>query len=495
MGMRGDATASGTTRVFRMPRTQEEADRRLEEVTKVRRKTNVLPKSEKPNTDEPGVKVVEDKVRKPKKPKPKSKSKASAKSKPEPVVGPHWSNQLTRKRSGEPYGSRANVATVIAHTTPDLLAFNELTGEVIKTKPTVGSKTFRPSKALRRAGAWTDHDTVLLAAWLEKEHDMVCELPVVRDGLSIEARRHAFHPIRDYLDAQVWDQTPRLDTWLVRFAFTKDTPYVRAVSSKWVISAVARAYEPGCKADHVLIIEGDQRSGKTTLFETLCGNPAWFTSTHLELGSKDSMQTIACKWIVELAELDSLNRTEWARVKAFLTTRVDTYRRSYGREVEDQRRRVVFAGTTNESGGYLRDHTGNGRFWPVWSGATVFQKVDIVELAKERDQIWAEAVARYRAGEPWYLTDEKLLRSAIREQDKRRNLDPWEGRIQRFLAKSTTREKGTTTLEILAQLGISIKDTDRGHEMRVGSILRAANWFRRRAQRSGARVYRFFPKN
>jgi putative DNA primase/helicase len=370
MRMRGDATASGSAVVFRMPRTQEEADQRLEEITKVRRLTT--PKPEKPNTAEPDVKTdkANVEVRKPKKPKSKPPASASP-------SGPHWSNLLTRKRNGEPYGSRANVATVLQHVSPTLLSFNELTGEVIKNQARVGAKAFRPSKALRRTGAWTDHDTVLLAAWLEKEHDMVCELPVVRDGLSIEARRHAFHPIRDYLDSLTWDETPRLDTWLVRFAFTKDTPYVRAVSSKWVISAVARAYEPGCKADHVLIIEGDQRSGKTTLFETLCGNPAWFTSTHLELGSKDSMQTIACKWIVELAELDSLNRTEWARVKAFLTTRVDTYRRSYGREVEDQRRRVVFAGTTNESGGYLRDHTGNGRFWPVWSEATVFRRVGV----------------------------------------------------------------------------------------------------------------------
>lgn len=482
MARRGDSVAGDG--VFRMPKTQDEADHRLrhmadEAPSSVKRKT--VPAAGKPKRASATTKV-------------RKRRKKSAGDRAEPTSSaPHWTTQLLRKRNGDVYGCRANVATIVANECAGLLAFNEFTARVVKLRKSLGAKTFRPAPPLRRDGPWLDDDTALIQTWLEKEHEVIAETQVVRDAVRVEARRHAFHPIRDWLDAQTWDGRERADTWLIRHALVRDSRYARAVSRKWLISAVARVYQPGCQVDHVLVIEGKGRAGKTSLLRCLTPNEDWFVSIDADLGSKDVLQTIGDVWIVELGELSSLGRTDWERVKHFITNKADKYRRAYGHEVELQRRNIVLAGTTNQFSGYLRQ--ADARFWPVRSDATMFDRVRLDDLVSERDQLWAEAVHLYRTGEPWHIVDDRILKDAVREQEARRASDPWEASIRSFVSKSTRREVGVSTGEVLTHLGFSARNVDRGHEMRVAGILHALDWERRRPRKMGSRAYRYYPND
>ena len=214
--------------------------------------------------------------------------------------------------------------------------------------------------------------------------------------------RCAMHPVRDYLTALVWDGISRLDSWLITYLDAEDTPLIRAIGSRWMISAVARIMQPGAKVDHMLILEGPQGGKKSSALKTLAG-AEWFTDELAEIGSKDAAQQMRGIWIIEIAELDAISRAEVSRIKAFLTRTTDRYRPPYERYVVEVPRQCVFAGSVNPET-YLRDETGNRRFWPVRCGS-----IDIDALRHDRDQLWAEAVARYRQGAIWWLDEPELI--------------------------------------------------------------------------------------
>lgn len=292
-------------------------------------------------------------------------------------------------------------------------------------------------------------------------------------AIELVAEEAEINPLRDYLEALRWDKKKRIDSWLTRYARVEDSAYSRAVGRKWLISAVARVMAPGCQADYVLVLEGPTRGGKSSLLRTLTPDPEWFLETNIELGSKDSYQVIRAKWIVELAELDSLSRSEVSRVKAFITAKVDTYRRSYGREVEDQLRQCVFAATVNPDGaGYFRDDTGNARFWPVTVRADQTNPLDLGVLRGDRDQLWAEAVAAYQAGEKWFIEDPEIIAAAVEIQAERRIRDPWEDEIAYLL-----RGKREVTVRGLAiSLGVAVERQTKTETGRIARILRHLGW-------------------
>jgi len=215
----------------------------------------------------------------------------------------------------------------------------------------------------------------------------------------------------------------------VRFCGADDTRLHRAYASKWVISAVARIYRPGAKADHVLILEGLQGRRKSTALEALAGED-WFTDAADRLTDKDGVLNCSGKLIMELGELVALGRAEATQIKSFFSRRTDRIRRPYGRSAEDIPRQTVFCGTTNATE-YLRDETGNRRFWSVKVG-----KVDVEGIREQRDQLWAEAIARYRAGESWWIDDDRLLEDAEASQEERRHVDPWVEKIDTWLRES-----------------------------------------------------------
>ena len=231
--------------------------------------------------------------------------------------------------------------------------------------------------------------------------------------------------MREYLDSWKWDGTPRLDHWLVKYLGCPDNDYTGAVGSRWLISAVARVMQPGCKADCVLILEGPQGSYKSTALKIL--GSKWFTDELPSIGTKDSaMQTFGV-WIIELAELESLTQAAVSKIKSFISRTTDRSRPPYGRRLIESPRQCVFAGSVNHST-YLRDETGGRRFWPVEVG-----QIQIDQLSADRDQLLAEAYVRYREGAPWWLDTPDLIQAAEQEQAARFIGDPWDSRIASWL--------------------------------------------------------------
>jgi predicted P-loop ATPase len=204
----------------------------------------------------------------------------------------------------------------------------------------------------------------------------------------------------------------------------EDTAYARAVGARWLISGVARIYRPGVKADCCLILEGPQSTRKSTALKTLAG--PYFTDELADLGSKDSALLTRGVWIIELSELDTLSRSEVSRIKAFMSRTTDRFRPPYGKRLIESPRQCVFAGTVNHSA-YLRDDTGGRRFWPVTCAS-----IDIDRLARDRDQLWAEAKARFDAGADWWLETGELTVAAAQEQADRFDGDPWEEVLARW---------------------------------------------------------------
>ena len=426
---------------------------------------------------------------KPAAPKPAAKSTKPAKPK-KPEGNKYWKRDLTRTARGDVEGTAAN-AVVVLNNDPackDLIAYDAFADRVMKLRPTRWHSFDRPRRAFRRPGAWTDLDTDLLRSWFAREHDMKIRLADALSALNIHSHRRVINGPLDYLKPLEWDGVPRLNRWLIDFAGAADKPYTRTVGGMWMISAVARAFQPGCQVDHSLVLEGDQSIGKSSLFRTLVPNKDWFlVDIGSEFGKLESLQKLKAKWIVEMSELDSLSRSSLSAAKAFLTNQVDSYRKSYGRVSEDHPRTCVFAGTTNKDE-YLSDETGNRRFWPVR-----VVKINLKALAAARDQLWAEAVARYRAGKAWHITDPFLLAAAKTEQGRRLQTHPWERPIAEHLASKEVQKTGITTLELLAVLKVRPADQNRACESQVGNILKKLGWVEMGRKRIGKhRVRRFF---
>jgi predicted P-loop ATPase len=338
---------------------------------------------------------------------------------------------------------------------------------------------------------WEDIDDLKLVEWLQRRGVPVTR-QVVEQAIPVVADDYRYHPVREWLNKLAWDGTARLDFWLQGILGVEDSEYVRAVGSKFLISAVARVYQPGCKVDSVLIFEGEQGIGKSKALRVLFD--PWFTDSVQDFESKDSIMQIHGVWAVELAELGALNRSETRRVKDFLSRTDDRYRPPYARHVMDVPRQCVFCGSSNETD-YLMDPTGGRRFWPVRCG-----KIDMQELLVNREQIWAEAVARYKNDEAWYLDTPELIALAKEEQADRYAGDPWETPIYEWLhlrpsnayMNRRNREE-VTRAEIMTEALLIERGKWNPHDgRRISAIMTAAGWtsgMRRRDDGSKERIY------
>jgi predicted P-loop ATPase len=272
----------------------------------------------------------------------------------------------------------------------------------------------------------SDNDVSCAQEFLQKAGMTNVGFDTVFRAMQQRARERSFHPLRDYLASLKWDGEERLGDWIPDYLGAEMTPYTQEIGPMFLVGAVARIFEPGCPMNYALILEGPQGARKSTACRILGGQ--YFTDHLPDLSSgKDVALHIRGVWFVEIAEMSVASKAEDAALKAFITRQVERYRPAYARSEVIEPRQCVFVGTTNRSV-YLRDETGGRRFWPVQVG-----KIDTERLSKDRDQLFAEAVAKYRAGFRWWPDGDFEAQHIKPEQEARRESDAWEDLVRRYL--------------------------------------------------------------
>lgn len=407
-----------------------------------------------------------------------------------------WRAGILKTDKGKPRKVPANATLIFSHDPAwqDVLAYDEFAETIVTTKPPPWRACDAPGKI--EPGDWTDHDTTRAQNWLADFHGVDLGDGPTLAAIAVTAMKRRIHPVRDELDAFRWDGKRRAPTWLVDVMGADDTPLVRAIGQAWLVSCVARIYRPGCKVDTVLVLEGKPGIFKSSVLRALVGDRYFLEMSIADVANKDAMQLLRRKWIAEFPEIDGLSRTEQAHVKAFFSRQVDTYRPSYGKGTRDFPRQIAFAATTNKEQ-YIADETGGTgrRLWPVWC-----TRGDVALATKLREQLWAEAVARFQSGEQWHLTDPELRDAERESQDARFRADPWEQTIAAWLAKPqdmgpSKAERGVTTSDVLEALGLEVGRRDQAAASRVGSVLRRLGWVppKHPETRNGVRVRPYRP--
>jgi putative DNA primase/helicase len=354
---------------------------------------------------------------------------------------------LDKTKDGRPLGSVRNVVRVLAEDT--------------RWDGRLRWSSFEEAAFLDE-GVLTDDGLTSVALWLDEVYGLRASAETLMRAVVHVARQHPFHPVRDWLTALTWDGVPRLDRLLVDRFGAEDTALVRQIARRWLVGAVARVFAPGCKLDTMVVLVGAQGVRKSTACAALVPDARWFTDTPFDVGSKDAMVQLQGVWLIELAELQSLRRSGSDAVKAFLSSRRDRFRRPYGRIAEDHPRQVAFVGTTNDDE-FLVDATGSRRFWPVRVG-----RIDLDGILAARDQLWAEAIAAYRAGESWWLDAQG--EAALREQARGHEVgDPWADAIGRWVARQVV---PFTVERVLAEaVELPVERMDRAKRTRAGQVL------------------------
>ncbi len=306
-----------------------------------------------------------------------------------------------------------------------------------------------------------------LRAALERDVKLLAGAEETRRAVELIASHRPYHPVREYLNGITWDRRSRLEDFRLALR-AEDTALVRAILQCWLVAAVARAYEPGCKVDTMPVLVGEQNLGKSRSIRALAGD--WFSDTPIVIGTKDAFSQCRQAWIHEWPELESIRRArDLEAVKAFLSSAADIYRPAYGHYDVRVLRSSIFVGTTNQRE-FLADETGNRRFWPI----TVPRRIDVAAIAAMRDQLWAEAVALYRAGERWYLSDEREEELTLVHKAHEIH-DAWEEPIADYLRLPTRNE--VTTAEVLeTALRKPTGQWSTGDARRVSAIMRRLGW-------------------
>ena len=325
--------------------------------------------------------------------------------------------RLITGKGGKPEDCRENVLYCLRGD-PELsglVAHNEFTELQDKTRePPWGGKP----------GEWTEEDDLMLSEHLARNHGLLVRgLSTLRGGVQMAARENRYHPILNRLRSVKWDRVDRLDTWLVDCLGAEDRPYVRMISRFFVMGMTARLLWPGCKFDYMLILQGLQGEGKSSALRTLVGRE-WFTDTPFRIGDKDSYLSMQGVWLVEFSELENMSKAESKAIKAFISSQEDRFRPPYGSRPVKMPRRVVLAGSTNEDQ-FLKDATGERRFWPVHCS---FVRLDLIEA--NREQLFAEAMHRLvqESGSErarYYPTRDEEKQFFHIEQDRWRMVDVW----------------------------------------------------------------------
>lgn len=377
-----------------------------------------------------------------------------------------------------------------------VLGFDQYAELIVKLKP----PPWQGDRPFKRGGEWMEEDDFRLRHWLSTYFFEAKEKDVMQ-AVTLIAHAHAFHPLIEKFEATTWDGVHRLRTWLIDYMgvgkgkkFMRLPPaerdivlqYSELVGMYWMIGAVARVFEAakpgattGAKMDTMLILEGEQGLLKSTALRTLGGD--YFTDEKLDFGNKDSLMVLQGRHIIEMAEMEGFNKADTSATKYFIPKREDLFRLPYGKKLVKKPRRCVFAGTVNHDV-YLKDDSGNRRFWPVWC-----TDIDIARLEQDVAQLWAEALHWYRDGHRWWPSAEDRHLFTF-EQDKRFQEDDWREVVESFCIGKNIITSG----EVLGDaLKIDKARWDKMSQMRVGSIMRRMGWERRRKLLGGVQVWAY----
>ena len=324
-----------------------------------------------------------------------------------------------------------------------------------------------------------DEDADEMALWLAQTEALVVSRDACWHALRAVAVEHPLDRLRDWLDPIVWDGEARLESLFIDHAGAEDSEYTRAVTRAWCVSAVARVYQPGCQADHMLVLEGSQGVGKTSILRALAGDQ-WHAEITLA-ATKDSIMDLHGPWIIEWSELSGLARSEVEQVKALISRRVDRIRLPYARTTVNLFRRCVMVGTTNTDD-WATDQSGNRRYWPVPVG-----ECDVSSIAAVRDQVWAEAREAYRAGSQWWL-DAEATGLALEAQAERLPADPWIDVLDVALHSRFAERDWVSTGDLYDALGIMHQAQTSGMSRRLSIQMKLLGWTSARKRNTGEKI-------
>jgi predicted P-loop ATPase len=379
---------------------------------------------------------------------------------------PAWHHECIPDGNGKILPILANAVIAIKGESrlANALAFDEMMRTTMFVNPFAGGVAPCPL---------TDADVVKIQQYVQHAGIQRIGKDAVGDAVRLCANERSFHPVREYLNALRWNGVPRLDSWLATYLGAEATPYAGAIGRMFLIAMVARIFDPGCKADYMMVLEGSQGALKSTACNVLSG--IWFSDAMPEVSSKDAQQHLRGKWLIEVSEMHAMGRADTALLKAFITRTTEQYRPSYGRLEVIEPRQCVFVGTTNRDT-YLRDETGARRFWPVKCG-----HVDIAKLTADRDQLFSEAVHRYRAGEAWWPSKDFEREHIHPQQASRYEADVWEQSIAEWIAS----KKDVTIKEVACgALRMTVDRIGTAESRRISATLENLGWGRGKATNS-----------
>ena len=353
---------------------------------------------------------------------------------------PDWESKLEiHPKTGLPLPTAGNVELILTHGPwRDVLAYDAFGNTEVIQKPLPWRDRERPN---RKYEPWLAADDKRLQHWFAKVYG-IHSTRLIQNAFTEVAHKNAFHPIKQYIESHTWDGVPRAERIFITYLGAQDTRYVRQTTRKILLAAVTRLYQPGCKFDQMLVLIGPQGAGKSSLLAKL--GREWFSDSLRTFENKEAGEHLQSGWIFEISELSAMKKSEIEEVKAFLSKTEDRYRVAYDRQVSEFPRKCVFFGTTNTRD-FLRDTTGNRRFWPVEVDPTQAEYSHWEHLTDELvGQIWAEVLTWFRAGEGLEL-DQEAREEAERQQAAHMENDPREGMIQEWLESEEEDDLGRPT--------------------------------------------------
>ncbi len=360
----------------------------------------------------------------------------------------------------------------------NLFRLNELSDQIEFAKVPPWNQKCKIGKQIN------DEDLTYFKYYLSKNAKFEPPVNLILEAAIVIAEQNSYHPVRKYLNDLTWDSIPRLDHWLKESSSVEENAYTIAVARKILVAAVARVFEPGCEFHSMMILEGGQGIGKSTLVKTLSG--PFYASLSLGNIDKDTVDAMQGRWIIEVDELVGFNRHDIEKMKSFISNPSDRARLSYQRMTKSFPRQSIFIGTYNPTGDntYFRDESGNRRFWPVKCGT-----MNLAWLRENRDQLFAEAIFIYKQGEKLFIDTKEAQEIARMAQDDRLSVDPWLEVIAKYLATPNLYQQHISMLEIaIKALKIEEKMVGRVESSRIGLIMKKLGYVSKRIQQHGVRL-------